>query len=70
MMMQNLIDSVFKTVNTVEEGVRLLHIFIPLSTRKVRYIYIFLFISLYEAHLASFLLLSNTAHLIFSIIEF
>lgn len=35
MMMQNLISSVFKTVTTVEEGVRLLDIFRPLSTREV-----------------------------------
>ncbi|KAM9836557.1 LOW QUALITY PROTEIN: dynein axonemal heavy chain 2 [Aulostomus maculatus] len=34
MMMQNLINSVFKTVNTVEEGVRLLDIFRPMSTRE------------------------------------
>ncbi|KAM9425745.1 dynein axonemal heavy chain 2 [Pholidichthys leucotaenia] len=34
MMVQNLIDSVFKTVKTVEEGVRLLDIFRPLSTRE------------------------------------
>ncbi|XP_028992315.1 dynein axonemal heavy chain 2 isoform X2 [Betta splendens] len=34
MMMQNLISSVFKTVTTVEEGVRLLDIFRPLSTRE------------------------------------
>ncbi|XP_070785989.1 dynein axonemal heavy chain 2 [Enoplosus armatus] len=34
MMMQNLISSVFKTVNTVEEGVRLLDIFRPMSTRE------------------------------------
>lgn len=35
MMMQNLIHSVFKTVNTVEEGVRLLDDFRPMSTREV-----------------------------------
>ncbi|KAF1380471.1 hypothetical protein PFLUV_G00164080 [Perca fluviatilis] len=34
MKMQNLINSVFKTVNTVEEGVRLLDIFRPMSTRE------------------------------------
>ncbi|KAM7366101.1 hypothetical protein PAMP_015569 [Pampus punctatissimus] len=34
MMMQVLVNSVFKTVNTVEEGVRLLDIFRPMSTRK------------------------------------
>ncbi|XP_074478915.1 dynein axonemal heavy chain 2 [Sebastes fasciatus] len=34
MMTQNLINSVFKTVNTVEEGVRLLDIFRPISTRE------------------------------------
>uniref|UniRef100_A0A8P4KIS1 Dynein axonemal heavy chain 2 n=1 Tax=Dicentrarchus labrax TaxID=13489 RepID=A0A8P4KIS1_DICLA len=34
MMMQNLISSVFKTVNTVEEGVRLLDVFRPMSTRE------------------------------------
>uniref|UniRef100_A0A3Q1IX48 Dynein axonemal heavy chain 2 n=1 Tax=Anabas testudineus TaxID=64144 RepID=A0A3Q1IX48_ANATE len=34
MMMQNLIHSVFKTVNTVEEGVRLLDDFRPMSTRE------------------------------------
>ncbi|XP_060896803.1 dynein axonemal heavy chain 2-like [Labrus mixtus] len=34
MMMQNLISSIFKTVNTVEEGVRLLDIFRPMSTRE------------------------------------
>lgn len=35
MMVQNLISSVFKTVYTVEEGVRLLDIFRPISTREV-----------------------------------
>ncbi|KAM7377518.1 hypothetical protein PAMA_014021 [Pampus argenteus] len=34
MMMQILVNSVFKTVNTVEEGVWLLDIFRPMSTRK------------------------------------
>ncbi|XP_039997326.1 dynein heavy chain 2, axonemal [Xiphias gladius] len=34
MMMQNLISSMFKTVNTVEEGVRLLDVFKPMSTRE------------------------------------
>ncbi|XP_045920170.1 dynein axonemal heavy chain 2 isoform X2 [Micropterus dolomieu] len=34
MMMQNLISSVFKTVNTVEEGLRLLDIFRPMSTQE------------------------------------
>ncbi|XP_040887758.1 dynein heavy chain 2, axonemal [Toxotes jaculatrix] len=34
MMLQNLINSVFKTVNTVEEGVWLLDIFRPMSTRE------------------------------------
>ncbi|XP_078020536.1 dynein axonemal heavy chain 2 [Epinephelus lanceolatus] len=34
MMMQNLIRSVFKTVRTVQEGFRLLHIFMPMSTRE------------------------------------
>ncbi|XP_027143976.1 dynein heavy chain 2, axonemal isoform X2 [Larimichthys crocea] len=34
MMVQNLISSVFKTVYTVEEGVRLLDIFRPISTRE------------------------------------
>ncbi|XP_062301425.1 dynein axonemal heavy chain 2 [Scomber scombrus] len=34
MMMQNLINSLFKTVNTMEEGLRLLDIFRPMSTRK------------------------------------
>lgn len=33
--MQNLIRSVFKTMNTVEEGVWLLDIFRPMSTREV-----------------------------------
>ncbi|KAK2862755.1 hypothetical protein Q5P01_002288 [Channa striata] len=32
--MQNLINSVFKTVNTVEEGVRLLDTFRPMATRE------------------------------------
>lgn len=35
MLMQNLMSSVFKTVNTVEEGVRLLDIFRSTSTREV-----------------------------------
>ncbi len=35
LMMQNLINSIFKTVNTVEEEVRLLDIFRPMSTREV-----------------------------------
>lgn len=35
MMMQTLIASVFSTVSSVEEGVRLLHIFEPLSAREV-----------------------------------
>lgn len=35
MMMQNLISSLFKTVYSVEEGVRLLDIFRPLSPREV-----------------------------------
>lgn len=35
MMMHNLIDSVFKRVNTVEEGVRLLDSFRPMFTREV-----------------------------------
>ncbi|XP_070711337.1 dynein axonemal heavy chain 2 [Pempheris klunzingeri] len=34
MRMQNLISSLFKTVNTVEEGARLLDIFRPMSTRE------------------------------------
>ncbi|KAG7496340.1 dynein heavy chain 2, axonemal [Solea senegalensis] len=34
MRMQNLINSVFKTVKTVEEGVRLLDIFRPMSTQE------------------------------------
>ncbi|XP_029311197.1 LOW QUALITY PROTEIN: dynein heavy chain 2, axonemal [Cottoperca gobio] len=34
MQMQNLISSLFKTVNTAEEGVRLLDIFRPMSTRE------------------------------------
>uniref|UniRef100_A0A3Q3RVK4 Dynein axonemal heavy chain 2 n=1 Tax=Mastacembelus armatus TaxID=205130 RepID=A0A3Q3RVK4_9TELE len=34
MMMQNLINSVFKLVNTVEEGVRLLYSLRPVSTRE------------------------------------
>ncbi|XP_062240587.1 dynein axonemal heavy chain 2 [Platichthys flesus] len=34
MLMRNLINSVFKTVNTIEEGVRLLDIFRPMSTRE------------------------------------
>nr|XP_057923809.1 dynein axonemal heavy chain 2 isoform X2 [Doryrhamphus excisus] len=33
-MLQNLITSVFKTVNTVEEGLRLVDIFKPISARK------------------------------------
>ncbi|KAM8871594.1 dynein axonemal heavy chain 2 isoform 7-T7 [Synchiropus picturatus] len=34
MVMQNLMDSVFKTVSTVEEGVRLLDVFRPLCSRE------------------------------------
>ncbi|KAM9820319.1 LOW QUALITY PROTEIN: dynein axonemal heavy chain 2 [Neosynchiropus ocellatus] len=34
MVMQNLMDSMFKSVSTVEEGVRLLDIFRPLSSRE------------------------------------
>lgn len=35
MRMQNLINSVFKMVKTVEEGVRLLDVFRPMSTQEV-----------------------------------
>lgn len=35
MMMQALIASIFSTVSSVEEGVRLLHVFQPLSAREV-----------------------------------
>lgn len=35
MMMQNLICTIFRTVHSVEEGVRLLDIFRPLTPREV-----------------------------------
>ena len=37
MLMRNLINAVFKTVYTIEEGVRLLDIFRPMATREVSF---------------------------------
>lgn len=64
MVMKNLTESVFKTVNTAEEGLRLLDIFRHLSTRKVRrlsWIYMFAF---FTFSFFFFISLFYTLHLI------